>query len=132
MCDNGVMKRRYEVGDEEWERIKEMLPGREGYVGGTAKDNRLFVNAVIWIARSGAPWRDLPERYGNWNSVWRRFRRWAQGGVWERVFRELSVDADLEELLIDSTAVKAHQHAAGAAKKTVKHTTKGSGGRGEG
>src|SRR3990167_3653544 len=107
------MKRRYEVSDNEWERVKGFLPGREGNAGGIAKDNRLFINGVIWIARSGAPWRDLPERYGNWNSVWRRFRRWAQGGVWERVFRELSVDADLEELLIDSTAVKAHQHAAG-------------------
>ena len=126
------MKRRYEVSDEEWERVKDFLPGREGNAGGIAKDNRLFINAVIWIARSGAPWRDLPERYGNWNSIWRRFRRWAQGGVWERVFRELSVDADLEELLIDSTAVKAHQHAAGAAKKTVKPKMKGSGGRGVG
>lgn len=119
------MGRRYEIGDEEWERVKDMLPGREGQAGGIAEDNRLFLNGVIWIAKSGAPWRDLPERYGKWNSVWRRFRRWALSGRWEKIFRELSVDADVEELLIDSTAVKAHQHAAGALKKTEKRRTKG-------
>lgn len=111
------MRHRYELSEEEWERVRDFLPGREGHVGVTAKDNRLLINGVIWIARSGAPWRDLPERYGKWNSVARRFRRWAKSEVWKRVFKELSLEADLEELMIDSTMVRAHQHAAGASKK---------------
>lgn len=111
------MIRRYELQDKEWERIEDLLPGRRGTVGAPSKDNRLFVNAVIWIARSGAPWRDLPERYGKWNSVWRRFRRWSQSDIWKKVFSELTIDADWEEMMIDSTAVRVHQHAAGALKK---------------
>ena len=107
--------RRHEISDDNWNRIKNLLPGQEGDPGVTAKDNRLFVNAVLWIAKTGAPWRDLPERFGNWNSVWRRFDRWARKGAWERVFRELQ-DPDLEWLLLDSTVIRAHQHAAGAKK----------------
>ena len=107
--------RRHEITDDSWNRIMDLLPGKAGDPGVTAKDNRLFVNAVLWIAKTGAPWRDLPERFGNWNSVWRRFDRWARKGVWERVFRELQ-DPDLEWLLIDSTVIRAHQHAAGAKK----------------
>jgi transposase len=107
--------RRHEITDDSWNRIKDLLPGQEGDPGVTAKDNRLFVNAVLWIAKTGAPWRDLPERFGNWNSVWRRFDRWARKGVWERIFRELQ-DPDLEWLLLDSTVIRAHQHAAGAKK----------------
>jgi transposase len=106
------MLRRHEIKDEDWDRIKDLLPGRPGDPGVTAKDNRLFVNAVLGIAKTGAPWRDLPERFGNWNSVWRRFDRWARKGVWQRVFETLQ-DPDLEWLLIDSTVVRAHQHAAG-------------------
>ncbi|CAN5856269.1 hypothetical protein BH23PLA1_BH23PLA1_20680 [soil metagenome] len=75
--------RRHEIKDEDWDRIKDLLPGKAGDPGVTAKDNRLFVNAVLWIAKTGAPWRDLPERFGNWNSVYRRFTRWAQKGIWE-------------------------------------------------
>ena len=104
--------RRHEITDDHWNRINNLLPGREGDAGVTAKDNRLFINAVLWIAKTGAPWRDLPERFGNWNSVWRRFDRWARKGVWERIFRELQ-DPDLEWLLLDSTVIRAHQHAAG-------------------
>ncbi len=107
--------RRHEISDEHWHRIKDLLPGKHGDPGVTAKDNRLFINAVLWIAKTGAPWRDLPERFGNWFSVWKRFDRWAAKGVWERLFRELQ-DSDLEWLLIDSTVVRAHQHAAGAKK----------------
>jgi transposase len=107
--------RRHEITDDNWNRIKDLLPGREGDPGVTAQDNRLFINAVLWIAKTGAPWRDLPDRFGKWNSVWRRFDRWARKGVWERVFRELQ-DPDLEWLLLDSTVVRAHQHAAGAKK----------------
>ena len=79
--------RRYEISDVDWERIATLLPGKEGDVGRTAGDNRQFINGVLWIARSGAPWRDLPERYGNWNSVFQRFRRWAKKGVCNRCLR---------------------------------------------
>lgn len=113
------MQRRHELKNTEWERIENFLPGRAGTVGKPAKDNRNFVNAVIWIARTGAPWRDLPERYGKWNSVWKRFRRWALQDVWGKVFKELSIDADMEELLLDGTIIRAHQHAAGAKKKVM-------------
>lgn len=107
--------RRHEIAEEQWERIKDLLPGKQGDPGVTAKDNRLFLNAVLWIGRTGAPWPDLPERFGKYNSVWRRFDRWAKKGVWERVFRALQ-DPDLEWLLLDSTIARAHQHAAGAKK----------------
>jgi putative transposase len=110
------MSRRYELTDDEWERIEFLLPGREGDPGGHGEDNRLFVNAVIWIARTGAPWRDLPERFGLWNSVFQRFSRWAKAGVWETVFRALRAP-DLEALMLDSTVIRAHQHAAGAPEK---------------
>jgi transposase len=108
--------RRHEIKDEDWERIKDLLPGQPGDPGVTAKDNRLFINAVLWIAKTGAPWRDLPERFGPWGSVWKRFDRWAKKGVWNQVFEALR-DPDLEWMIIDSTVVRAHQHAAGAEKK---------------
>jgi putative transposase len=111
--------RRYELADEAWERIEPLLPGRPGSPGTTGHDNRTFVNAVLWIARTGAPWRDLPERFGHWNSIFQRFSRWAKAGVWGRVMEALGEDADLEWLLIDSTVVRAHQHAAGAGKRGV-------------
>ena len=107
---------RHAIANEHWERIKDLLPGRAGDPGVTAKDNRLFVDAVLWIAKTGAPWRDLPERFGNWNSAWRRFDRWSIKGVWLQVFEELK-DPDLEWLILDSTVIRAHQHAAGAEKK---------------
>ena len=107
--------RRHEISDEQWDRIKNLLPGQEGDPGVTAKDNRLFINAVLYVGRTGIPWADLPERFGKYNSVWRRFDRWAKKGVWERVFRELQ-DPDLEWILLDSTVIRAHQHAAGAQK----------------
>jgi transposase len=109
------MRHRHAITDEDWDRIKDLLPGRPGTPGVTAKDNRLFVDAVLWIGKTGAPWRDLPERFGHWNSVWRRFDRWARKGVWQRVFEALQ-DPDLEWLILDSTVVRAHPHAAGAKK----------------
>ncbi|PRY34931.1 transposase [Spirosoma oryzae] len=109
--------RRYEITDQQWQKIKHLLPGQAGHVGQTATDNRLFINAVLWIGRSGAPWRDLPERFGNWNSAYRRFRRWAIGGIWKRIFDELQ-EPDLDWLMIDSTVVRAHQHSAGQKKAT--------------
>jgi transposase len=108
--------RRHEITDDHWGRIKDSLPGQAGDPGVTAKDNRLFINAVLWIGKTGAPWRDLPERFGPWGSVWKRFDRWGAKGVWKRVFEELQ-DPDLEWMIIDSTVVRAHQHAAGAEKK---------------
>jgi len=108
--------RRHEISDEDWTKIKDSLPGKAGDPGRSAKDNRLFVNAVVWIARTGAPWRDLPERFGHWNSVFQRFNRWSERGVWERLFKAWK-DPDLERLMLDSTIVRAHQHAAGAKKK---------------
>jgi len=104
--------RRHEIKDDQWERIEHLLPGKAGDRGVTA-DNRLFINAVFWIGKTGAPWRDLPERFGKWNSVFQRFNRWSQKGVWQKVMEALSEEADLEWLLIDSTVIRAHQHAAG-------------------
>ena len=108
--------RRFGLRDDQWERIKHLLPGREGQVGVTAKDNRLFVEAVLYRYRAGMPWRDLPERFGDGKQVHLRFSRWAKSGVWERVFKHLAADADNEYAMIDSTIVRAHQHSAGAQK----------------
>ena len=112
------MYHRHAISDDNWDRIKDLLPGRAGTPGVTAKDNRLFVDAVLWIAKTGAPWRDLPERFGNWNSVWKRFSRWAQQGRWQKLFRHFQ-DEDLEWLILDSTIIRAHPHAAGAKKKPM-------------
>lgn len=112
--------RRYGLRDDQWDRIKDLLPGRVGSVGVTAADNHLFVEAVLFRYRAGIPWRDLPERFGDWKNVHRRFSRWAKTGVWERIFRHLAADADNEYAMIDSTIVRAHQHSAGAKKKTAK------------
>ena len=107
------MLRRHEINDQHWEAIKDFLPGKEGDPGATAKDNRLFVNAVLWIAKTGAPWRDLPERFGKWDTAFQRFNRWCKSGVFQMVMAKLQ-DPDLGELLLDSTIIRAHQHAAGA------------------
>jgi transposase len=111
--------RRYALRDDQWERIEDRLPGREGHVGVTAKDNRLFVEAVLYRYRAGIPWRDLPERFGAWKKVHTRFCRRAKTGVGERIFRRLAGDADNEYAMIDSTIVRAHQHSAGAVKKVA-------------
>ena len=106
--------------NEQWRRIEALLPGKVSDPGRTAADNRLFVEAVLWIARTGAPWRDLPLQFGPWNSVYQRFARWSDKEVWHRVFEELAKDSDFREVFLDSTIVRAHQHAAGAAKKTAR------------
>src|SRR6267378_5815540 len=103
--------RRYALRDDQWERIKDLLPGREGHVGVTAKDNRLFVEAVLYRYRAGIPWRDLPERFGDWKIVHQRFGRWAKNGVFERIFKMLASDHDNEYMMIDATIVRAHQPA---------------------
>jgi putative transposase len=106
------MAKRYELTDAQWVRIAELLPGKATDRGVTAKDNRLFVNAVLWVLRSGARWSDLPERYGNWKSVHKRFTHWARAGVWERVFKELTADRKNEYLMLDTSLVRVHQQAA--------------------
>jgi transposase len=105
------MVKRYELNEAQWRRIEAMLPGKAGDPGRTA-DNRLFVNGVLWVLRSGAHWHDLPERYGKWKSVHTRFSRWAKAGVWERVFAALAKDRDNEYLMLETTLVRAHQQAA--------------------
>jgi transposase len=114
------MSRRYALRDDQWERIAHLLPGRKDTVGVTAKDNRLFVDAVLYRYRAGVPWRDLPERFGPWKVVHTRHTRWSESGVWENLFKHLAADADNEYAMIDSTIVRAHQHSAGAKKKKAK------------
>jgi transposase len=109
--------RRYGLRDDEWDRIKDSLPGRLGSEGRPAKDNRLFVEAVLYRYRAGIPWRDLPERFGDFRVVHTRFSRWAKRGIWKGVFEEMAKEADHEYAMIDSTIVRAHQHSAGALKK---------------
>jgi putative transposase len=116
--------RRFELTDEQWERVKPFLPGQKGMPGHHAKDNRLFLEAVLWIARTGAPWRDLPERFGNWNSIFRRFNRWSKSGRWTQIFEALQ-DPDLKKVMLDSTIIRAHLHAAGASKKVVTRSSVG-------
>jgi transposase len=112
-----MTSRRYALRDDQWERIQNLLPGRDGHVGVTAKDNRLFIEAVLYRYRSGSAWRDLPSRFGDFRVVHTRFSRWSKSGVWKRIFEHLAADADNEYAMIDSTIVRAHQHSAGAKKK---------------
>ena len=108
------MSRRYGLRDDQWEKIKHLLPGREETVGVTAKDHRLFVEAVLYRYRAGIPWRDLPARFGDFRVIHTRHMRWSRSGVWRRVFEHLAEDADNEYAMIDATLVRAHQHSAGA------------------
>ena len=103
-----------ELTDEQWALIEDLVPGKEGDRGVTGADNRQFVDAVLWIVRSGAPWRFLPAEFGNWNSIFQRFNRWSKAGVWHRLFKALVRDPDFSYRIIDSTIIRAHQHAAGA------------------
>ena len=113
------MVRRW-LRDDQWERLGPMLPGKASDPGRTGGNNRLFIEAVLWVARTGSPWRDLPAEFGLWNSVYMRFARWSNSGIWQNVFAELAKDADFEEVFLDSTIVRAHQHSAGAAKKKAR------------
>src|ERR1700676_159023 len=108
---------RLMLSDDQYERIGPLLPGKSTDPGRTAADNRLFVEAVLWIARTRSPWRGLSPRLWSAECVYPRFARWSRAEIWHAVFAELAGDADLEEIFIDSTIVRAHQHAAGAAKK---------------
>ncbi|MFW5488888.1 MAG: IS5 family transposase [Desulfovibrio sp.] len=106
--------RRHDISDRIWDALKPHLPGRKGSVGRPATDNRLFINAVFWILRTGAPWRDLPPDYGHWKNTQRRFCRWRDRGVWEGLLEELMGEPDFEWLMIDASHCKVHPHAAGA------------------
>ena len=109
---------RYELSTDQWSKIESLLPGKVGDRGRTALDNRNFVNAVLWILRSGARWSDMPEeRYGKYKSIHKRFTRWAEKGVWEKIFQHLIKDRDNEYLMLDSTLIKAHQQSATFKKK---------------
>ena len=109
----GVMDRLI-LCDQQWERIAAHIIGNERTRGSSGRDNRMFVEGVLWIVRTGSPWRDLPEVFGCWNSAFRRFSRWSAKGVWHRIFAAMADDPDFEYLILDSTIVRAHQHAAGA------------------
>ena len=105
---------RHDISDKVWAVLEPYLPGQKGQWGGVADDNRKFINAVFWILRTGAPWRDLPPDYGNWNSVAKRFRRWVESGLRERILENIIDDPDFEWLMIDASHIKVHPHAAGA------------------
>jgi transposase len=111
------MHHRHAITDTQWLLVEKLLPGRGEGPGPVAANNRRFIDAVFWIAKTGAPWRDLPERFGPWNSVFRRFSRWAKRGRWAKIVEVLAGAPDLEALILDSTIVRAHAHAAGAQKK---------------
>jgi transposase len=118
------MSPRHAISDADWDRIKHLLPGQRGQHGGVARDNRRFIDAVLWVARTGAAWEDLPERLGKGNSQWRRFDRWAKKGRWKAIMDALR-DGDLEWLILDSTAVRAHPCAAGAKKSGTAPAARG-------
>jgi transposase len=111
------MRRRHELTDEQWESIKDLLPGKASDPGRTATDNRLFVNAVLFVAKTGISWQDLPERFGKPNTIWKRYDRWCANDVWQRIARALG-DSDLEEVQLDSTTIKAHPVASTGRRKS--------------
>lgn len=108
---------RWDLRDDQWEAIKDSLPGKAGDRGCRGDDNRSFIRAIMWISRTGAPWRALPAEYGKWSTVHKRFMRWAKAGVWQMIFNTLAINDDNEWIMLDSTIIRAHQHAAGARKK---------------
>lgn len=109
-----MRKERFVITDRSWAIIEPLVPGTVRDSGVTAKDTRLFLEAVLWRVRVGGPWRDLPAGFGEWNSIFRRFRRWAQADVFQRIFEAVSDDPDFEYVLIDGTIISVHQKASGA------------------
>ena len=109
-----MRQKRYEMSDEQWEQIKDLFPKTK--TGCPPKDKRLMFNAILWLARSGSAWRDLPERFGSWKTVYSRFCKWRDDDTLFNIFHALNAEADYENLSIDSTSIKAHQHSAGAKK----------------
>ena len=110
------MGRRHALTAEQWAQIAPLLPPEVGRAARPAKPNRLMVEGMVWILRTGAPWRDLPRHFGPWKSVYTRFRRWTQQGIWAQVLEKLSEQQDRESYLIDATIVRAPQDATGAKK----------------
>jgi len=106
--------RRHDIPESVWESLEPLLFGSKGTWGGNARDNRQFINAVFWILRTGALWRDLPPDYGDWKNTHRRFCRWRDKGIWERILEALIDEPDYERLIIDASHIKVHPHAAGA------------------
>lgn len=112
--------RRGEMNDRQWNRVKPILPPQKSHTGCPAKDHRMVVNGMLWILRTGAPWRDLPRRYGPWSTVAGRFYHWRKIGLWQRLLEALQVQADAEGKInwdihfVDGSVIRAHQHAAGA------------------
>jgi len=110
-------RKRHELTESEWGGLKKYFAEREaGKLGRPRNDDRQMVNGILWIVRTGAPWRDLPERYGAWSTVYARFVEWQESGLFERILEELGEEADLQDMSLDSTCVRAHQHSAGAKK----------------
>ena len=118
--------RRGELSDEQWERLEPLLPAQKPRTGRPHVGHRQILNGILWVLRTGAPWRDLPERYGPWSTVASRFYRWRAAGIWERIWSQLQSEADEQDKidweihLLDGTVVRAHQHAAGAKKRMPK------------
>jgi transposase len=109
------MKKRYELTDEQWERLRDILPAKpKAQRGRPAKDDRQMLNAMLWVVRSGAPWRDLPGDYGPWKSVYTRFRRWEKAGLFDQMLEIVSGDPDDESVMIDASIIRVHQHGTGA------------------
>ena len=107
---------RQQLTDQQWEAVAPILPGKSSDRGRTGADNRKSLEGMIWILRTGAPWRDLPSDFGNWNSVYRRFRRWSAKGVFDRIFETTQGELDMHSTQIDGSYIKVHQHASGAPK----------------
>ena len=115
----GTIIPRYEITDAEWEHIKPYIPEEQkaGSRGRPCKDSKAMLNGIFWILRSGAAWRDLPERYGPWQTVYKRFAKWSKAGIFEKIFKDLTADANMQDISIDSTCIKAHKASAGAKKE---------------
>jgi len=130
--------RRHELTDEQWARLAPLLPPQKPATGRPANDHRTILNGILWVLKTGAPWRDLPERYGSWHTVYSRFARWQRAGIWQRILAELQRDAhdrhqvDWSAQMVDGTVIRAHQHAAGARRLKGGRPSKRSGGAGVG
>lgn len=118
--------KRGDLTNKQWEQLEPVLPPQKPHTGRPALDHRTVMNGILWVLRTGAPWRDLPERYGKWTTIYSRFQRWRKQGVWDRILSELQTirsrnkQIDWEIHLIDGSVVRAHQHAAGAKKVVQK------------
>lgn len=118
---------RGDLTDKQWEKFQPLLPPQKAHTGQPAHDHRRILNGILWIHRTGAPWRDIPERYGKHSTISSRFYRWRKEGLWQRIWENLMQQADAvgdidwEVHFVDSTVVRAHQHAAGAKKGNQKY-----------